>query len=256
MRALRHGRAAWRRMIGLWRGLGHGIGGNKILSRVLLPAVLLVSVLGTGSHLQSAAGGEKGGPEAIEPGKKVKVTRGPAPVKVGKQTLTTVDAGAELMARKVQGNWVQVTVVRDGRSITGWIHRSRLTPSHALSRAGGQAPKERVVDLGGGVKMTLVLIPPGTFTMGSTEAEIKAVLAKRPLSKEGFFADQKPAHKVTISKAFWMGKHEVTVGQFRRFVVATAYKTDAEKGTPGKGAAVANHDGKVWVAQEASWRNP
>ena len=96
------------------------------------------------------------------------------------------------------------------------------------SEAGEEAPKERVVDLGGGVKMSLVLIPAGTFTMGSTEAEIKAVLAKWPDANAERFADEKPAHKVTISKAFWMGKHEVTVGQFRRFEEATGYKTDAE----------------------------
>ena len=123
------------------------------------------------------------------------------------------------------------------------------------SGAGEQAPKERVVDLGGGVKMTLVLIPAGTFTMGSTEAEIKAVLAKWPEAKEEWFKDEKPAHKVTISKAFWMGKHEVTVGQFRRFVEAAGYKTDAEKGTLFKGAVVAT-EGKVKIAEDASWRNP
>jgi formylglycine-generating enzyme required for sulfatase activity len=123
------------------------------------------------------------------------------------------------------------------------------------SPAGEQAPKERVVDLGGGVKITLVLIPPGTFTMGSTEAEIKAVLAKWPEAKEEWFAGEKPAHKVTLSKAFWMGKHEVTVGQFRRFVKATGDKTDAEKGTVFKGALVFT-EGKLKIAEDASWRNP
>jgi formylglycine-generating enzyme required for sulfatase activity len=49
-----------------------------------------------------------------------------------------------------------------------------------------------------------------------------------------------------------MGKYHVTMGQFRRFVAATAYQTGAEK------------DGKGWVwngasaieRQEASWKNP
>ena len=102
-----------------------------------------------------------------------------------------------------------------------------------LGYLGGEPPetgaKGRAVDLGGGVKMALVLIPAGSFTMGSTEAEIKAVLAKFPDCREEFIADEKPAHKVTISKAFHMGKHAVTVGQFRRFVEATGYKTDARE---------------------------
>jgi formylglycine-generating enzyme required for sulfatase activity len=129
------------------------------------------------------------------------------------------------------------------------------------SGAGEEATKERVVDLGGGVKVSLVLIPAGTFTMGSTEAEIKAVLTKWPdakeewLAKEEWFAEEKPAHKVTLSKAFWVGKHEVMVGQFRRFVEATGYKTDAEKGARFKGAVVFA-DGNVKIAEDASWWNP
>jgi formylglycine-generating enzyme required for sulfatase activity len=122
-----------------------------------------------------------------------------------------------------------------------------------LAVPGEELPKERVVDLGGGVKMSLVLIPPDTFTMGSTEADIKAILAKWPDTKEEWFAQEKPAHKVTLSKAFWMGKHEVTVGQFRRFVEAKGYKTDAEKGTRYKGAWV--YPGQP-LEEDASWRKP
>jgi len=125
----------------------------------------------------------------------------------------------------------------------------------ASSFAGEEVPKERVVDLGGGVKMTFVLIPAGTFTVGSTEEEIRGVLAKWPQAEDGSFTHEKPAHKVTISKALWMCKHEVTVGQFRRFVEARGYKTDAEKGTRFKGALVAIKD-HVKPAEDASWRNP
>ena len=124
----------------------------------------------------------------------------------------------------------------------------------ALRCSAGEA-NDWAVDLGGGVKMALVLVPAGSFTMGSTEAEIKAVLAKFPDCREDFIADEKPAHKVTISKAFHMGKHAVTVGQFRRFVEATGCKTDAEKGTLVKGAVVFP-EGKGRLVEDASWRNP
>ena len=38
---------------------------------------------------------------------------------------------------------------------------------------------------------------------------------------------------VTISQPFYLGKYEVTKGQFKKFVEDTGYKTDAEK--DGKG---------------------
>jgi formylglycine-generating enzyme required for sulfatase activity len=55
--------------------------------------------------------------------------------------------------------------------------------------------------------------------------------------------DEKPAHKVTIT-SFYMGKYEVTNRDFKKFVDATGYKTDAEQpdsvnfkhGLPPRGA--------------------
>jgi formylglycine-generating enzyme required for sulfatase activity len=54
-----------------------------------------------------------------------------------------------------------------------------------------------------------VWIPPGTFTMGCSEGDTECD------------EDEKPAHPVTITKGFWMGQTEVTVGAFKRYVGAT-----------------------------------
>ncbi|MBM4038068.1 MAG: tetratricopeptide repeat protein [Planctomycetes bacterium] len=120
-----------------------------------------------------------------------------------------------------------------------------------LCSAAGQEAKQRTVDLGGGLTMALVLIPPGSFVMGTTDAQAKAL--ERTV---GRVDSERPAHKVWLSKAFWIGKHEVTVGQYRRFVEAAGYKTDAEKGTGGKGARVYDHAGETSRAEDACWRNP
>jgi sulfatase modifying factor 1 len=60
-------------------------------------------------------------------------------------------------------------------------------------------------------------IPAGTFTMGSPVTEINRETDEIP-------------HQVTLS-AFKMSKYEITVRQFKAFVDATGYITDAEKGT-------------------------
>ena len=71
-------------------------------------------------------------------------------------------------------------------------------------------PSEAEIVLAG----EMVLIPGGAFMMGDDD-------------RDGW-GDEKPAHSVTVP-AFRLGKYEVTVGQFRRFVEATGYRTDAER---------------------------
>jgi formylglycine-generating enzyme required for sulfatase activity len=83
------------------------------------------------------------------------------------------------------------------------------------------------VDLGGGATLELVLIPPGVFTMGSPGGE------QGRFNDE--FNDEGPAHEVELTKPFWIGRFEVTRGQFRRFVDAAEYKTEAEKDGKGGG---------------------
>ena len=76
-----------------------------------------------------------------------------------------------------------------------------------------------------------VLIPAGAFTMGTSDAQAKELL--RRFGDQGVdpdtLAPERPAHHVRITKAFLISRHEVTRGQFRQFVEAAAYKTDAER---------------------------
>ena len=87
----------------------------------------------------------------------------------------------------------------------------------------------------------MVSIPGGTFRMGD-------------LSGDGY-DNEKPVHNVTVP-SFKLGKYEVTVGQFRRFVEATGYRTDAERGMGGnEGCRTYTDDGWDWTPGR-SWRNP
>ncbi len=53
-----------------------------------------------------------------------------------------------------------------------------------------------------------VWIPPGTFQMGCSPGDTECA------------DDEKPPHQVTITKGFWLGQTEVTVGAYKRFTEA------------------------------------
>jgi formylglycine-generating enzyme required for sulfatase activity len=103
---------------------------------------------------------------------------------------------------------------------------------------------KRIIHRASGI--TLVLIPAGEFMMGSPKNEANRLNSE----------DQ---HRRVIRQPFYMGETEVTVAQFRRFVTASGYKTDAEAGTPidrftvGSFAAVPHGD-RDW-SLVANWRN-
>jgi len=62
------------------------------------------------------------------------------------------------------------------------------------------------LDVGGGVKWEGVLIPAGSFIMGSPAGEAKTE-AESAMEKQ---------HKVTITRPFYMGKYELTQAQYLR----------------------------------------
>jgi len=61
------------------------------------------------------------------------------------------------------------------------------------------------VDLGAGVKMTLLSVPAGEFQMGAPAGEKE---------RQDY---ETPVHKVKITQPFFIGKFEVTNAQYRRF---------------------------------------
>ena len=65
-----------------------------------------------------------------------------------------------------------------------------------------------------GVTLELGWIPPGEFSMGSPDSECYHKL------------DETPVHTVHISKGFWMGRYEVTIGQYVQFVKMTGIEFD------------------------------
>jgi formylglycine-generating enzyme required for sulfatase activity len=72
--------------------------------------------------------------------------------------------------------------------------------------------------------MTMVYVPAGEFTMGSSLLE-SFVLTNGRLFH---FPDQRPQHTVFVD-GYWIDQTEITVGMFKKFVEATGYQTSAEQ---------------------------
>jgi formylglycine-generating enzyme required for sulfatase activity len=102
-----------------------------------------------------------------------------------------------------------------------------------------------------------IAIPSGKFLMGTSLPPKDLVKQFKEYGREpSEFHDEYPQHAVEISKPFYMSKTEVTVGQFRSFVDATGYVTDAERDHEG-GWGYDRHLDKCAGRNPAyHWKNP
>lgn len=118
-----------------------------------------------------------------------------------------------------------------------------LEPTEDSARDAQTGLPNRVMHVASGV--VLRLVPAGEFDMGEPDGQ-----------------GPERRHRRIIRRPFYMGEGEVTIAEFRRFVEATGYITDAERGIaeePDKliGAFAQTgmlHD-RQWDAR-AQWRNP
>jgi serine/threonine-protein kinase len=100
--------------------------------------------------------------------------------------------------------------------------------------------------------MPFVLLPPGEFWMGLDEVPASEPPADNWRFREPDVLKQEhtPRHRVTLTKPLYFGQTEVTNAQFRKFVDATNYVTDAERGR-GWGK-----EDRGWLKRAGySWKN-
>ncbi len=97
-------------------------------------------------------------------------------------------------------------------------------------------PVTKLVDLGSGVQMSLVLIPPGEFLMGSNESDQTRWLekAKATGDTDGVRRIQceSPQHPVEITRPFYLGTLEVTQRQWRAAMGDNLSKFQDDVGLP------------------------
>ena len=125
-----------------------------------------------------------------------------------------------------------------GLEVTGYLTREQSEGLVALGREAGERvlPGKRFRDCAGCPWM--VVVPEGSFLMGSPESE------------EGRWDDGRegPVHRVRMARPFAVGVHEVTRGEFARFV--------SEEGR-SMGDGCWGYEGGEWGWRLGkSWENP
>jgi formylglycine-generating enzyme required for sulfatase activity len=111
--------------------------------------------------------------------------------------------------------------------------RMRLLAAIVLSLGCGEprnlaAEAPASAEMVNSIGMRLVAIPAGEFFMGSDAGEIRRLTAGTP-KREALYGSEGPRHRVRITRPFHLGRTSVTIGEFRQFVAATNFKTDAER---------------------------
>ncbi len=117
------------------------------------------------------------------------------------------------------------------------VRSTRDDPRPPVERAAksvnaSQAPRSSSTWMNS-LGMEFVHIKPGEFTMGSTATQVDQLLKLYPDSKKEEYNAEQPAHTVRITRAFELGRHKVTVGQYRLFLESTHYQAEADRNGRG-----------------------
>ena len=81
-------------------------------------------------------------------------------------------------------------------------------------------PQHKINAIENSLGMKLRLVPAGEFMMGCDETPEQLATAYPQYDRSRFtsLGDEAPVHKVQITRSFYLGQHEVTVGQFRKYL--------------------------------------
>ncbi len=151
-----------------------------------------------------------------------------------------------------------VEVSADGYStMTRWItlpagEDLNIKMALVTKEKKGKKGKKSLIKAAG---MELVFIKGGCYNMGQNPEEKQQLIRLRGRGKyEKSYSDEIPRHEVCVD-SFYMGRHEVTIGQWNTFVQKTGYRTDAEKNSGGKNGCYSILHGTWSNVPRRSWKN-
>ncbi len=124
-----------------------------------------------------------------------------------------------------------------GTSALMLLLAAALTVWASLADRAEPNPARAAEPVTNSIGMKLVRIPAGEFLMGSPEGpdELARTFTLCERRRLEALDDERPAHRVRITRAFYLGAHEVTLAQFKQFVRDAGYRTEAERDDGGWG---------------------
>jgi formylglycine-generating enzyme required for sulfatase activity len=139
---------------------------------------------------------------------------------VSKPGSAAVYVDGELIARTSGEGRLEISTLAPGphrvrvsaESYSDYEQSIELSPGKTLTVTAHlelPAPKEGSIKVNPKDGLRYVWISPGTFAMGCSPAD--------SLCSD----NERPSHPVTVSKGFWLGQTEVTVGGYKRFASST-----------------------------------
>ncbi len=137
-------------------------------------------------------------------------------------------------------------------------------PAAASSGAAAVAPPATTVTDDIGIRF--IHVPAGEFLMGSDESarDLAKAFPHAEPKRLTQLADERPVHRVRITRDFWLGVTPVTVGQFRRFIERSGYVPESIRDGTGAYGFNPNYDparterGDAFEGRDRrySWLNP
>ena len=192
---------------------------------------------GADATLAQASSIRPGSPALLDTRARVEGIRRQRAESVLVQARSALDSGdadlAEQLAQKAQA------ISADLAGLDEFNLRLRNARLYA-SLSPGEVIRDRFLDLAGEAP-PVVVIPTGSFVMGS------------PADEDGHLDSEEPQRRVRIDIGFALGQSEVTVGQFRQFVDASKYVSDAER--LGGSAVYDEGSGRIVERRGMTWRN-
>lgn len=151
------------------------------------------------------------------------------------QARSALDSGNADLAEQLVGTAQAISPDIAGLDEIGQrLRNARLYASFSP----GQVIKDQFIDTNG-VAPAVVVVPIGQFVMGS------------PADEAGHRDSEEPQRQVQITIGFALGQSEVTVAQFREFVKAIDYRTEAERS--GTGSVYEENTGRMIDRRGIDW---